>query len=166
MEKRRAIYPGSFDPVTYGHLDIIRRARLIFEEVIVVVAVNPQKDSFFTLDERVAFMKKALGKIKGVQVESHEGLTVDYAKSKKARAVIRGLRATSDFDYEFQMAVTNRKLSTEVDTVFLMPSESHFYISSRLIKEIARLKGDISAYVPSFVAKSIRARISNERLLS
>lgn len=159
MEKRRAIYPGSFDPVTYGHLDIIRRARLIFEEVIVVVAVNPQKDSFFTLEERVNFMKRALGKIKGVKVESHEGLTVEYAKAKKARAVIRGLRATSDFDYEFQMAVTNRKLSHQVDTVFLMPSESHFYISSRLIKEIARLKGDISAYVPGFVAKSIRERL-------
>ena len=161
MGKRRAIYPGSFDPVTYGHLDIIRRARLIFEEVIVVVAVNPLKDSFFTLEERVSFMKRALGKDRGVKVESHEGLTVEYAKAKKARAIIRGLRATSDFDYEFQMAVTNRKLSTAVDTIFLMPSESHFYISSRLIKEIARLKGDISAYVPGFVAKSIRARISN-----
>lgn len=159
MEKRRAIYPGSFDPVTYGHLDIIRRARLIFEEVIVVVAVNPQKDSFFTLEERVSFMKRALGKMKGVKVESHESLTVAYAKAKQARTIIRGLRATSDFDYEFQMAVTNRKLSQEVDTIFLMPSESHFYISSRLIKEIARLKGDISAYVPSFVAKSIRERL-------
>lgn len=159
MEKRRAIYPGSFDPVTYGHLDIIRRARLIFEEVIVVVAVNPLKDSFFTLEERVSFMKRALSKDKGVKVESHEGLTVEYAKSKKARTIIRGLRATSDFDYEFQMAVTNRKLSQQVDTVFLMPSESLFYISSRLIKEIARLKGDISAYVPDFVAKSIRERL-------
>ncbi len=160
MEKRRAIYPGSFDPVTYGHLDIIRRARLIFEEVIVVVAVNPLKDSFFTLQERVTFMKRALASYKGVKVESHEGLTVEYAKTKKARTIIRGLRATSDFDYEFQMAVTNRKLSQQVDTVFLMPSESLFYISSRLIKEIARLKGDISAYVPGFVAKKIQERLN------
>ena len=160
MEKRRAIYPGSFDPVTYGHLDIIRRARLIFEEVIVVVAVNPLKDSLFTLEERVSFMKRALTKYKGVKVESYEGLTVEYAKTKKARTIIRGLRATSDFDYEFQMAVTNRKLSQQVDTIFLMPSESLFYISSRLIKEIARLKGDISAYVPSFVAKNIRERLN------
>jgi pantetheine-phosphate adenylyltransferase len=160
MEKRRAIYPGSFDPVTVGHLDIIKRALLIFEHVTVVVARNTQKESLFSLEERVDFMKRALKGVKGVSIDSHEGLTVEYAKQQKARTVIRGLRATSDFDYEFQMAVTNRKLSKQVDTIFLMPSENHFYISSRLIKEIAKLHGDISEYVPDFVAKRMREKLA------
>ena len=159
MEKRRAIYPGSFDPVTYGHLDLIKRALLIFDEVIVVVAINTEKQTLFTVDERLDFMRKAVGNLKGVQVDSLEGLTVKYAMAKKARTIIRGLRATSDFDYEFQMALTNRRLSKEVETVFLMPSESHFYLSSRLIKEIALLKGDISDYVPPYVAKKIREKL-------
>ncbi len=158
MEKRRAIYPGSFDPVTNGHLDLIKRALLIFDEIIVVVAVNSGKQTLFSVDERVAFMKRAVKGLRGVQVESLEGLTVKYAVAKKARTLIRGLRATSDFDYEFQMALTNRKLSKQVDTVFLMPSENHFYLSSRLIKEIASLKGDISQYVPDFVAHELRKR--------
>ncbi len=161
MEKRRAIYPGSFDPVTYGHLDLIKRALLLFDEIIVVVAINREKQTLFTLDERVGFMKRAVKNLKGVEVDSLEGLTVEYAVARKARTIIRGLRATSDFDYEFQMAITNRKLSKEVETVFLMPSEAHFYLSSRLIKEIAALKGDIGAYVPPFVAKRL-----NERLLT
>lgn len=159
MEKRRAIYPGSFDPVTYGHLDLIKRARLLFDEVYVVIAVNAEKQTLFTLDERLAFMKRACKGLSGVRVDSFEGLTVNYAKAKKARSVIRGLRATSDFDYEFQMALTNRQLSKEVDTVFLMPSENHFFLSSRLIKEIAAYKGDIDTYVPSYVAKKIYERI-------
>lgn len=160
MQKQKAIYPGSFDPVTFGHLDIIKRALLIFEQVTVVVARNTQKDTLFSLEERVDFMKRALKGVKGVQIESHEGLTVEYARAKKARTIIRGLRATSDFDYEFQMAVTNRKLSKQVDTIFLMPSESHFYVSSRLIKEITLLGGDISEYVPAFVAKRLREKFS------
>lgn len=160
MEKQRAIYPGSFDPVTVGHLDIIKRALLIFEHVTVVVSRNTQKETLFSLEERVDFMKRALKGVKGVSIESHEGLTVEYARKRKARTVIRGLRATSDFDYEFQMAVTNRKLSKQVDTIFLMPSENHFYISSRLIKEIAKLQGDISQYVPAFVAKRLREKMA------
>lgn len=160
MEKRRAIYPGSFDPVTNGHLDLIKRALLIFDEIIVLVATNREKHTLFTAEERVQFMKKALKGLKGVQVDSSEGLTVDYAVKRKARSIIRGLRATSDFDYEFQMALTNRKLSKQVDTVFLMPSENHFFISSRLIKEIISLKGDIDSYVPDFVAKELRRRLS------
>ena len=160
MEKRRAIYPGSFDPVTYGHLDLIKRAMLIFDEVIVIVAVNTKKNTLFSVEERVRFMKKAVRGLKGVSVESHEGLTVEYAESKKARTLIRGLRATSDFDYEFQMALTNRRLSKKVDTVFLMPSENHFYLSSKLIKEIAILKGDIRDYVPPFVANAIEERLN------
>ena len=158
MQKRRAIYPGSFDPVTFGHLDIIKRALSLFEEVIVVVAINAGKQTLFSVEERVDFMERALRGLRGAKVESLEGLTVEYAKAKKAKTIIRGLRATSDFDYEFQMALTNRRLSREVDTVFLMPSETYFYVSSRLVKEIAVLKGDISAYVPAFVAKKIRER--------
>ena len=134
MEKRRAIYPGSFDPVTNGHLDLIKRALSIFDEVIVVIAVNSEKNTLFSVEERVDFLKRAVKGLKGVKVESLEGLTVDYAVAKKASTLIRGLRATSDFDYEFQMALTNRRLSKKVDTIFLMPSESHFYLSSRLIK--------------------------------
>lgn len=159
MEKRRAIYPGSFDPVTYGHLDLIKRALSIFDEIIVVVAINTEKQTLFTIDERLDFMHRAVSHLKGVQVESLEGLTVEYAVAKKAKTIIRGLRATSDFDYEFQLALTNRRLSKQVDTVFLMPSESHFYLSSRLIKEIALLKGDISDYVPSYVAKKIKEKL-------
>lgn len=160
MEKRRAIYPGSFDPVTNGHLDLIKRALQIFDEVIVVVALNAEKNPLFTVDERISFLKRALKGVKGVKIESMEGLTVRYAVAQKARAIIRGLRATSDFDYEFQMALTNRKLSKQVDTVFLMPSENHFFLSSRLIKEIATLKGDISQYVPDFVAHELRRRLA------
>ena len=160
MEKRRAIYPGSFDPVTYGHLDLIKRALSIFDELIVVVAVNAAKETLFTVEERLDFMRRAVKNWRGVKVESLEGLTVEYAAAHRAPTLIRGLRATSDFDYEFQMALTNRRLSKKVDTVFLMPSESHFYLSSRLIKEIATLKGDIRDYVPPFVAEKIREKLA------
>lgn len=160
MEKRKAIYPGSFDPVTYGHLDLIKRALSIFDEVIVVVARNTEKETLFTADERVEFMKRAVRGLSRVRVDSLEGLTVKYARAQKAKALIRGLRATSDFDYEFQMALTNRRLSKQVDTVFLMPSESHFYLSSRLIKEVATLQGDISRYVPSYVARALKEKLA------
>ena len=159
MVKRRAIYPGSFDPITYGHIDLIKRARSNFDEIYVLLAINPEKQTLFSIDERLQLVKRAVARISGVTVDCHEGLTVDYAVAKKAGVIIRGLRATSDFDYEFQMALTNRKLSKQVDTVFLMPSENHFYISSRLIKEIASRKGDISNYVPKFVAKKIYDRL-------
>lgn len=161
--KRRAIYPGSFDPVTYGHIDLIRRALSIFEEVFVVVAENPEKQPLFNVEERLAMVRQAVGKLKGVRVESFNGLTVYYAGKIGAGSVIRGLRATSDFDYEFQMALTNRELSKAVDTVFLMPSETHFYLSSRLIKEIAEKGGDVSAFVPSFVAKLLKERFGVEK---
>lgn len=157
--KRRAIYPGSFDPVTYGHMDLIRRALLLFDEVFVVVSENLEKKPLFPIEERVQFLKKSAGNLKGVRVESFGGLTVEYAKRKGARSIIRGLRATSDFDYEFQMALTNRALSKEVDTVFLMPSETHFYLSSKLIKEIAERGGDVSEFVPNFVHKGLRERL-------
>ncbi len=161
MSKRRAIYPGSFDPVTNGHLDLIQRALKLFDEVIVLVAANAEKNSLFTPEERVLYLKRALKGLKGIQVESHEGLTVRFAEKRGVNALIRGIRATSDFDYEFAMALTNRRLSKKVDTVFLMPSESHFYLSSRLIKEIAALHGDVSEYVPKFLVKEIRDRFGS-----
>ena len=159
--KRRAIYPGSFDPVTYGHIDLIRRALSLFDEVYVVVAENPEKNPLFRLEERVALMKRAVSRLAGVWVESFDGLTVEYAKAKGARSIIRGLRATSDFDYEFQMALTNRELSKDIDTIFLMPSETHFYLSSKLIKEIAERGGGVSTFVPLFVAEALREKFES-----
>ena len=152
MKKRKAIYPGSFDPVTFGHLDVIERALEQFDELWVLVSSNPAKQTLFTAQERVHFLKQALIHQPRVKVGSWEGLTVEFARKQKASAIIRGLRATSDFDYEFQMALTNRQLAPKIDTVFLMPSESHFYLSSRLIKEIAKLGGDAACYVPKGVA--------------
>jgi pantetheine-phosphate adenylyltransferase len=160
MKKRKAIYPGSFDPVTFGHLDLIERALNLFDELIVAVASNPSKKTLFTAEERVHFLKAALKNRPQVKVESWEGLTVHLAGKEKAFTLIRGIRATSDFDYEFQMALTNRKLAPKVDTMFLMPSESHFYLSSRLIKEIALLGGDVTRYVPALVASQIRKKFS------
>ena len=156
--KRWAIYPGSFDPVTFGHIDLIKRARSLFDKIFIVVSKNPEKSPFFDVEERVSMMKKAVGKVKGITVESFEGLTVEYARKKGARSIIRGLRATSDFDYEFQMALTNREICKEVDTIFLMPSETHFYLSSKLIKEIAERGGSVSTFVPRFVADRMREK--------
>jgi len=160
MEKtlRRAIYPGSFDPVTYGHIDLIHRALSLFDEVFVVVAKNPEKKPLLDVIERVRLVERAVRDLKRVCVESFDGLTVEYAKKKGAQSVIRGLRATSDFDYEFQMALTNRELAKDVDTIFLMPSETHFYLSSKLIKEIAERGGDVSSFVPDFVAAELRKK--------
>jgi pantetheine-phosphate adenylyltransferase len=163
MKKRKAIYPGSFDPVTFGHLDLIERALNLFDELIVIVAANPSKKTLFTAGERVEFLKAALKHRPQVKVECWQGLTVDLAKKKEAHTLIRGIRATSDFDYEFQMALTNRKLAPKIDTLFMMPSESHFYLSSRLIKEIAQLGGEVNRYVPAPVAAAIRKKFSSDR---
>ncbi len=160
MMKQRAIYPGSFDPVTFGHLDLVQRALSLFDEVLVVIAVNPDKSNLFSIEERMDMMRRALKGVKRVKIESFKGLTVDFAKKSKANVLIRGLRAISDFDYEFQMALTNRKLARKIDTVFLMPSESYFYVSSRLIKEIASHQGDISSYVPAFVRDKVVEKLS------
>jgi pantetheine-phosphate adenylyltransferase len=153
-----AIYPGSFDPVTYGHIDLIKRALSLFDRVFVVVSKNPEKRALFSVEERVEMMEQAIGRLRGVTVESFDGLTVEYAKKKGAHSIIRGLRATSDFDYEFQMALTNREISKDIDTIFLMPSETHFYLSSKLIKEIAERGGDVLTFVPRFVATRIRQK--------
>ncbi len=163
MKKRKAIYPGSFDPVTFGHLDLIERALNLFDELIVVVASNPSKKTLFSAKERANFLKAALKHRPQVKVVTWEGLTVRLAAEEDAFTLIRGIRATSDFDYEFQMALTNRKLAPKIDTMFLMPSESHFYLSSRLIKEIAQLGGDVTRYVPAQVASRIKKKFSGVR---
>jgi pantetheine-phosphate adenylyltransferase len=156
---RRAIYPGSFDPVTNGHLDVIERARKLFDEVIVAVAHNDEKQPLFSLNERLELLRDSVGKSNNVRIASFEGLLVDFAKSENASAVIRGLRAISDFEFEFQMALMNRKLEGAVETIFLMPKEEYTYLSSRIVKEIARLGGDISAFVPAAVAEELGQKL-------
>jgi len=156
-----AIYPGSFDPVTYGHLDIIKRAIKVFDKVIVAVAHDSEKDPLFSVFERVELLKKATSAIEGVEIDDFHGLAVDYVKRKKLRVVIRGLRMISDFEYEFQMALTNRKLSKEVETVFMMPSESYSYLSSKLIKEAASLGANLKGLVPAFVEKAIKSKLTS-----
>jgi len=157
--KSRAIYPGTFDPVTYGHIDLIRRARKIFDEVIVAVAHNPGKAPLFTVEERVALLRRATRSLRGVTVDHFDSLVVDYARRRGTRVVIRGLRMLSDFEYEFQMALTNRKLSSAAETIFMMPSESFSYVSARLLKEAGALGADLSAFVPPFVAKALREKL-------
>jgi len=148
---RRAIYPGSFDPVTNGHLDVIERARKLFDEVIVAVAHNDQKQPLFTLQERLDLLSAITAGLDRVQIAPLDGLLVDFAVKQKATAVVRGLRAVSDFEFEFQMALMNRKLEASVETIFLMPKEEYTYLSSRIVKEIARLGGDIRKFVPPIV---------------
>src|SRR5499425_10198 len=152
---RRAIYPGSFDPVTNGHLDVVERARKLFDEVIVAVAHNDEKQPLFPLKERMDLLQETVGKISNVRIAQFEGLLVEFARVEKAGAVIRGLRAVSDFEFEFQMALMNRKLDAAVETIFLMPKEEYTYLSSRIVKEIARLGGDFSGFVPACVAKAL-----------
>ncbi len=161
MKHTRGVYPGTFDPVTYGHIDLIKRALGIFEEVVVAVAHHStDKSPLFTVKERVDFLKQATQGMSGVTVDEFEGLVVEYARKIGARAMIRGVRMISDFEYEFQMALTNRKLADDVETIFLMPHESYSYISSRLIKEVARLNGDVSTFVPEPVWKAVKKKFS------
>ena len=156
---RRAIYPGSFDPVTNGHLDVIERARKLFDEIVVAVAVNDQKAPFFTLDERLGFLRQVTAPLEGVTVAPLDGLLVEFAAQQNAHAVVRGLRAISDFEFEFQMALMNRKLEAKVETIFLMPKEEYTYLSSRIVKEIARLGGDVSGFVPRCVRESFEKKL-------
>jgi len=156
----RGVYPGTFDPVTFGHTDLIERALTLFDEVIVAVAhQSPDKTPLFTIQERVALLRKATKPLgKRVTVEDFDGLVVDYARKKKATAMIRGVRMISDFEYEFQMALTNRKIASDIQTIFLMPHESYVYISSRLVKQLAVLGGDVSSFVPKFVLEAIHEK--------
>ena len=154
-----AIYPGSFDPVTYGHIDLIKRAQEIFPELIVAVAHNLHKKPLFSVAERVSMLKKATADLKSIGVCDFNGLVIDFAHKQKAKVLIRGLRMISDFEYEFQMALTNRKLSPDIETIFLMPHESYSYLSSRLLKEAAALGAGLSNFVPSFVEKAIKEKL-------
>ena len=156
---QKAIYPGSFDPVTYGHIDLIKRAQDIFSEVIVAVAHNPYKRPLFSVKERVEMLKKATQGLNGIAIDEFDGLVVDYARRQKARVIIRGLRMISDFEYEFQMALTNRRLNPHIETIFLMPQESYSYLSSRLLKEVASLGADLSSFVPDFVEKALKKKL-------
>jgi pantetheine-phosphate adenylyltransferase len=155
---RRAIYPGSFDPVTNGHLDVIDRARKLFDEVIVAVAHNDQKQPLFTLEERLEFLRGTTGALDNVEIAPLDGLLVDFAVARNATAVIRGLRVVSDFEFEFQMALMNRKLEARVETIFLMPKEEYTYLSSRIVKEIARLGGNVGEFLPAKVAAALQAK--------
>ena len=153
-----AVYPGSFDPVTNGHIDIISRARHLFDKVIVAVLDNPVKSKSFTVEERVQMLKASLAGHKGVEVDSFSGLLVDYLRRKKATNIIRGLRAVSDLEYEFQLASMNRHLFGKCETVFLMPDERYTYLSSSIVREVARMGGDVSGLVPTPVAKHLRKK--------
>jgi pantetheine-phosphate adenylyltransferase len=152
---RRAIYPGSFDPITNGHLDVIERARKLFDEVVVAVTHNDEKQPLFSLNDRLGLLRETAGKIDNVRIAEFEGLLVEFARNEEAGVVIRGLRAISDFEFEFQMALMNRKLDSAVETIFLMPKEEYTYLSSRIVKEIARLGGNVSGFVPACVAKAL-----------
>ena len=154
-----AIYPGSFDPITYGHLDVIERATTIFDKVIISVARNITKNPLFTVEERLYHIKEMTKEYDKVEVDEFSGLLVDYAVRKNARAIIRGLRAVSDFEYEFQMALMNRRLQEEIVTVFLMPNEKHTYLNSSIVREIVQLGGDVSNFVSPLVAEQLRRKL-------
>ena len=157
---RRAIYPGSFDPVTNGHLDVIERARKLFDEVVVAVAHHDEKQPLFSLEQRLDLLQETAGQIENVRVAKFSGLLVEFARAENAGAVIRGLRAVSDFEFEFQMALMNRNLNAAVETIFLMPKEEYTYLSSRIVKEIARLGGNVSTFVPACVVKALNGKFS------
>jgi len=155
----RAVYPGTFDPVTFGHIDLIKRSAKIFDEVIVAVAHNPGKNALFSLEERVKMLKKVTRDIKGLKIEDFDGLAVDYVRRKKISVVLRGLRMISDFEYEFQMALTNRQLDADIETIFMMPKAAYSYLSSKLIKEVASLGGDVGKFVPALVARKLKNKL-------
>ena len=156
---KTAICPGSFDPVTLGHMDIIRRASKIFDKVIVAVMVNPAKKTAFTLDERVALLKKATAEMDSVEVGGFDGFLADLARKRGACAIVKGLRAVSDFEYEFQMALINQKLNSELETMFLTTQAQNMYLSSSMIKDIASFGGDISSFVPACILGDIQQRL-------
>jgi pantetheine-phosphate adenylyltransferase len=154
----RAIYPGSFDPLTNGHLDLIERGSKIFDELIVGILRNAEKDPLFTLAERLDMLNQMVKRFENVRVDSFEGLLVDYAMKQNAKAVLRGIRAISDYEYELQMALMNRKLQPQLETVFMMPAEAYSYLSSRLVKEVFRLGGSVRGLVPELVEERLREK--------
>jgi pantetheine-phosphate adenylyltransferase len=157
---RKVLYPGTFDPVTYGHIDIIHRACDLFDEIVVTVAINPTKTPLFTVQERIKFIVESLKDYPQVSVDSFDGLVVDHAKNVGAIGIIRGLRALSDFEYEFQMALMNRKLAKNINTVFLMPHEKYTYLNSSIIRNLASLNSDVSDFVPGIVQKALKKKFA------
>jgi pantetheine-phosphate adenylyltransferase len=160
MDPVLAIYPGSFDPVTNGHLDLIERAAKIFERLIVAVLRNTDKAPLFTLAERVEMLREVTRAFPNVEVDTFDGLLVDYARRMQARVLLRGIRAVSDYEYELQMALMNRKLEPEMETVFMLPAQAYSYVSSRLVREIARLGGPVSGLVPPAVEQRLRTKVT------
>jgi pantetheine-phosphate adenylyltransferase len=158
-----AVYPGTFDPFTNGHGDLLRRAARLFPKLILAVARNPQKSPLFTLEERLAIARQSIGDLPEVEIDSFDMLTVDYVRSKGAQVIVRGVRAVSDFEFEFAMALMNRKINEEIETVFLMPSQAYTYLSSRLVKEVALLGGNVDDLVPPLAATLLKARANRPR---
>ncbi|MEO0098265.1 MAG: pantetheine-phosphate adenylyltransferase [candidate division WOR-3 bacterium] len=156
---KRVVYPGSFDPITNGHLDIIKRALQLFDTVIVGVAKREEKKLLFSLEERVTLVKEVTKDLKNLEVYPFTGLLVDFVREKKAQAIIRGIRAVADFDYEFQMALTNRKIAPDIETIFLLPSQEFIFLSASLVKEIASLGGCVKNFVPEVVAEALRKKM-------
>ncbi|MFT5169724.1 MAG: pantetheine-phosphate adenylyltransferase [Lysobacterales bacterium] len=156
---KKAIYPGSFDPVTFGHVDLIERASLIFDDIVIAVANNLSKEPLFTTEERVDMLKEATKDIKGVHIETFDGLVTEYAERQGSNVLIRGLRMLSDFEYELQMALMNRRLKNTIETLFLMPSEGYAFISSSLIKEATTLGADVTSFVPEYVAGKLKDKL-------
>jgi len=156
--KHIAVYPGTFDPVTNGHIDLLERSLRIFDEVIVAVAENPKKTPLFSLEERIALFKAVSARFQNVVIEGFDGLLVDYVRKKKAVAIIRGLRAVSDFEYEMQMALMNRRLDNNIETVFMMPNEAYSFITSTIVKEAASYGGDVSSLVPQAVVEKLKKK--------
>jgi pantetheine-phosphate adenylyltransferase len=159
---RTAIYPGSFDPVTNGHLDIVQRAARLFDRVIVAVAKNESKKPLFSLRERADLVRKAVREFPNVETDSFDGLLVDYVEKRAGQAIIRGLRAVSDFEFEFQLALMNRKLNGRVETIFMMPKETYTFLSSRIIKEVAQLGGNVECFVPGHVRLALAAKFARQ----
>ena len=160
MTQRIAVYPGTFDPITYGHIDVVLRATELFSRVIVLVARNSTKQPMFDAEERAAMIREVFRRRKGVEVDLFDGLLVGYARRRRATVIVRGLRAVSDFEFEFQMALTNRKLAPQIDTVFLMPHEKYTYLNSSIVREVARLGGDVAGFVPPGVCRRLREKVA------
>ena len=158
-----AIYPGSFDPMTNGHISIIKSGLVVFDKLVVAVLRNPRKEAVFTVEERVEMIREELQGAGNVEVDSFDGLLVDYCKKKGARVVLRGLRAVADFEYELQMANMNRHLNTQIETVFLMANDTYFYVSSNIVKEAARLGGDVSRLVPPGVGRRLTEKLATKK---
>ncbi|MCZ2152854.1 MAG: pantetheine-phosphate adenylyltransferase [Bryobacterales bacterium] len=160
-QKALALYPGSFDPLTFGHIDLIERAARLFDNLVVAVVQNPSKHALFSVEERIAVLREVCSKFDNVEVDSFEGLLVNYARRRNASVLIRGIRAISDYEYELQMALMNRRLQPEIETVFLLAGEAYSFISSRMVKEVFALGGDVSGLVPAAALERLRQRIQN-----